>query len=276
MSNTGSAGGAEPQRNRESFNTVAGLYDRYRSGYPRDIVDQMMEDAGIGPGSRVLEIGPGTGQLTVPLLERGAAVTAVELGEALAAVARRKISRFHHGEMVVSSFEDWALPHQPFDAVIAATSFHWLDPAIRANKCAQALRSGGTLLAVYPHHVQGADSSFSRETQTYYLKWGLSTDPDWRTPEEDEVPAVYPDIDQCDDFARVERRRIRRTMRYTTEEYAGLLSTDSLVLTLTPKAREEFLAAIRSLVDSRYDGQVSRDYLYEIVAARKRGERQSL
>lgn len=218
MSNTRSAGASKPPRTRESFNTVAGLYDRYRRGYPREIVDQMMADARIGTGSRVLEIGPGTGQLTVPVLERGAAVTAVELGEALAAVVRKKTNRFPHGEIVGSSFEDWALPPQPFDAVIAATSFHWLDPAVRADKCARALRSGGTLLAVYPHHVRGADSSFSRETQTYYLRWGLSTDPDWRVPEEDEVPTVYPDIDQCAGFTRVKRRRIRRTTRYTSDE----------------------------------------------------------
>ncbi len=226
VSNKRSAGGSERPRTRESFNTVAGLYDRYRRGYPREIVDQMMADARIGTGSRVLEIGPGTGQLTVPVLERGAAVTAVELGEALAAVVRQKTNRFPHGEIVVSSFEDWALPSQPFDAVIAATSFHWLDPAVRADKCAQALRSSGTLLA------------------------------------------VYPDIDQCAGFARVERRRIRRTIRYTSDEYAGLLSTDSLVLTLDPQARTQFLAEIRSLADPRYGGWVSRDYLYEIVAAR--------
>jgi len=46
--------------------------------------------AGIGPDSRVVEIGPGTGQATAALTALGASVTAVELGAALAAVLRRK------------------------------------------------------------------------------------------------------------------------------------------------------------------------------------------
>ena len=81
---------------------------------------------------------------------------------------------------------------------------------------------------------------------------------------------MYPDIDRCNDFAQVERRRIRRTICYTTDQYVGLLSTDSLILTLPAPAQDGFLTDIRTLIDSRYEGHVSRDYLYELVAARKR------
>jgi 16S rRNA A1518/A1519 N6-dimethyltransferase RsmA/KsgA/DIM1 with predicted DNA glycosylase/AP lyase activity len=42
----------------------------------------------------VLEIGCGTGQATVPLAERGSRIVAVELGPAMAAVARRNLARF--------------------------------------------------------------------------------------------------------------------------------------------------------------------------------------
>lgn len=100
----------EPTRSRESFNRVASLYDRYRRGYPEEVVDRLVAAAGIERGRRVLEIGPGTGQLTRPLLQRGAWVTAVELGQDLAALAQRNLADYPHFEMVVSSFEDWALP----------------------------------------------------------------------------------------------------------------------------------------------------------------------
>ena len=66
------------------------------------------------------------------------------------------------------------------------------------------------------------------------------------------------------------RRRVRCTVHYATDGYVGLLSTDSLILSLSPQDQEGFLADIRALVDSRYGGRVARDYLYEIVAARKR------
>src|SRR6266542_2199055 len=76
------------ERLRATFNQAADLYDRARPGYPPALFDDLAELAGVGPGCRVLEIGPGTGQATVPLAERGCHIVAVELGADLAAVAR--------------------------------------------------------------------------------------------------------------------------------------------------------------------------------------------
>ena len=62
------------------FDEVADDYDRHRPSYPDTLVDEACEAAGIGPGSRVLEIGCGAGQLTRSLLARDLRVTAVEPG----------------------------------------------------------------------------------------------------------------------------------------------------------------------------------------------------
>ena len=51
----------------------------------RNILDAMVEAAGVREGNRVLEIGPGLGVLTEALLGRGARVTAVEKDSRLAA-----------------------------------------------------------------------------------------------------------------------------------------------------------------------------------------------
>ncbi|WP_236788829.1 bifunctional 2-polyprenyl-6-hydroxyphenol methylase/3-demethylubiquinol 3-O-methyltransferase UbiG [Amycolatopsis sp. GM8] len=75
-------------------------------------------------GHRVLEIGCGTGQATMPLAKRGYAITAVELGAEMAAVAHRKLADFPDVEITVSAFEDWPLLREPFDSVFAATAFH--------------------------------------------------------------------------------------------------------------------------------------------------------
>jgi len=142
-------------RLRATFDQAAELYDRARPRYPPALFDDLAELAGIGPGSRVLEIGLGTGQATAPLAERGCRIVAVELGADLAAVARRNLARFPTVEVVTAAFEDWPLPSEPFDLVLATTSFHWVDPAVRVVKAADALRSGGTLATVATHHVAG-------------------------------------------------------------------------------------------------------------------------
>ena len=262
--------GGRPQRHRESFNSVAALYNRYRRGYPPAVVDAVLGVAGIGPGSRVLEIGPGTGQLTWHLLQRGAAVTGVELGPELAALAQQNLAGFPDFEMFVSSFEDWPLPARPFDVVVAATAFHWVDEAVRTTKAARALGPTGVLVAIYPHQVMTSDGGFFEASQRCYLQWGLSTDPDWRAPHPHELGDTYPDIDACPAFTAVTRHRIPCPQRFTTAEYVGLLRTDSLVLTLPEPDRPGFLADMRTLIDSEFGGMVRRGFVYEVVTAMKR------
>jgi cyclopropane fatty-acyl-phospholipid synthase-like methyltransferase len=108
--------GQDYVRLRETFNEDAEQYDRARPRYP----DQMFDDlaaAGVAPGARVLEIGCGTGQATVPLAKRGYRVVAVELGPDMAAVARRNLAGFDSVEVLTAAFEDWPLPAEPFDVV---------------------------------------------------------------------------------------------------------------------------------------------------------------
>jgi SAM-dependent methyltransferase len=121
--------------------------------------------ARLRPGSRVLELGCGTGQATVPLATRGFEVLAVELGAGLADVARRKLAAFPAVEIINAAFEEWSLPLAPFDAVVAATSFHWLDAEVRLAKVADALRPGGALALIATHHVAGGDGPFFAEVQ---------------------------------------------------------------------------------------------------------------
>jgi len=52
------------------------------------VVEAMAEEAGVTIGDKILEIGPGLGMLTDVLLERGAAVAAVELDPGLANIMR--------------------------------------------------------------------------------------------------------------------------------------------------------------------------------------------
>ena len=123
------------------FDRIAADYDA-RPGYPAPVFNILVERCGLQPGTRVLEIGPGTGQATVPLLERGANITAVEPG---AALARRLAERTagHDLSIVVSTFEKAELPQATFDLVVSATAYHWVVPSVGAGKCAEVLRDRG-------------------------------------------------------------------------------------------------------------------------------------
>jgi SAM-dependent methyltransferase len=175
-------------RLRGAFDEAAELYDRARPGYPAELFDELERQAGIGPGCRVLEIGSGTGQATLPLAERGCEIVAVELGARMAAVARRKLARFPSVEAVTAAFEDWPLPAEPFDLVLAATAWHWLDPAVRARKAAAALRPGGALATIATHHIAEGTAGFFVDVQACYERWDPETPPGLRLPRAADVP----------------------------------------------------------------------------------------
>src|SRR5262245_33243153 len=130
---------------RAGFDQAAETYQRTRPVCPPRLFDDLVRLAGLRPGARVTEIGWGTRQATVPLAERGLAVTAVELGAGLAAVARRRLAGFPCAEVLTTSFEDWDPHGARFDAVVAVNSLHWIDPQLRYAKPASVLAPGAVM-----------------------------------------------------------------------------------------------------------------------------------
>ena len=130
------------------FDEIAAEYDRRRPAYPDELVDQACQVAGIGSGDHVLEVGCGSGQLTRGLVARGLHVTAVEPGKNLIALARQNLAGAGEVEFVNAQFEDALLPREQFQAVFAASAFHWVDPEVSWQQTADVLIPGGTLALV--------------------------------------------------------------------------------------------------------------------------------
>jgi SAM-dependent methyltransferase len=141
----GMSGGADTRKYGAVFNEVAEEYDRHRPTYPEVLIDRACEVAGMEPGTRVLEVGCGTGQLTRSLLARGLRVTAVEPGRELIARARDHLADAGDVQFVNARLEDASLPPAHFRAVFSASAMHWVDPDLSWRKVADALVDRGTL-----------------------------------------------------------------------------------------------------------------------------------
>ncbi|WP_267882735.1 class I SAM-dependent methyltransferase [Streptomyces sp. NRRL S-813] len=72
----------------------------------------------------VPEVGCGTSQATRSLAALGCSVTAIEPGEEMAALARRRIASFRNVEVETSKFEEWDDRGRRFDVLLAASSWH--------------------------------------------------------------------------------------------------------------------------------------------------------
>ncbi|MFI2367554.1 class I SAM-dependent methyltransferase [Streptomyces sp. NPDC018833] len=248
------------------FDEDAELYDRARPGYPTELYDDLAELAGTCAGSRVLEVGCGTGQATVSLAGRGCRIKAVEAGSRMAAVARRNLAGFAAVEVVTAEFEGWPLPEEPFDAVVSATAFHWIDPAVRMAKAADALRPGGALAVVRSQHVMGGTEEFFVEVQRCYERFDPDTPPGLRPP----AAADIDGSDHAEEVARSGRfgppvfRRYEQDLTYTTSDYLELLRTYSGHRALPEAARNGLLGCIAGLIDGKYSGRVTKRYLIEL------------
>jgi SAM-dependent methyltransferase len=256
---------------RDTFDGVAERYDRARPRYPRPLIDELARTAGLGPDSRVLEIAPGTGQLTVSLAEFGCRLTAVELGPSMAAVARRNLSAFPQVDVQVADFERWELPAEPFDLVAIATAYHWLDPGTRVAKVAAALRPGGTFAVVTTHHVAGGTQDFFDRMQRCYERWDPTTTPGFRSPTEDESATDTGEFERSAHFEDVTVWRGAQEITYTTDEYLDVVLTYSNHLALDEPSRHGLLACLRELLEDRYGGRVTKRYLHELITATRTG-----
>jgi ubiquinone/menaquinone biosynthesis C-methylase UbiE len=106
----------------------------------------VLREAGIGPGTRVLELGCGSGGFTLSLLAAGAEVTALDLSPEMIDVARRRIAQFGEGctaELVTAAVERMPLEAGRFDVVVGRFILHHLDISAAAPAIAQVLRAGG-------------------------------------------------------------------------------------------------------------------------------------
>jgi len=121
-----------------SFGAVADEYDRARPSYPAEAVKWLVGS----DFAHVLEVGAGTGKLTVPLQELGHRVIATD---PLEPMLRRLVTRLPTVRAVIADAEHIPLRARSVDVVLGAQAFHWFDPERALPEIARVLRPGGHL-----------------------------------------------------------------------------------------------------------------------------------
>ena len=255
---------------RLTFDTAAERYDRVRPLYESEVFDALATLADLEPESRILEIGCGSGQATLPLVERGYRVTAIELGARLAEIARGKLSAHEEAEVVIAPFEEWPLPDQPFDAVVSANAFHWIDPAVRVTKAAEALRSGGSLAVIETWRWPIAPESVLDRFRGCHEQWTAEPAPAFRPEASHDESEAMPDIEASGLFDEIAIRRFRSIREYTTEEHHELLLTFSNVLALDAERQAGLVGCIDEVVDRDLGGRLIESAQTRLIVARKK------
>ena len=225
------------ERLGRAFDLSARLYDEARPGYPEELFEDLVRLCGVPDGGTVLEIGCGTGEATLPLARRGYRILRLEPGANLAAMARRNLSAFVPAVKVEErAFEDWEPGSEAFDVVTAATSFWWVDPAVRYARTAAALRPGCSAAVFWNAHagLPGHDGFFDAVQETYRRH---APEPTGGPRHPHELPTTLdPGFPETGLFEEVAVRHYPWTETYDTNGYLRLLRTFSDHAALTKLA----------------------------------------
>ncbi len=259
-----------------SFGGAASHYERYRPGPPVEAVDWILPAP--APVARVVDLGAGTGALTRLLVGRADEVVAVEPDDRMRAVLAESVPGVR---AVAGRAESIPLPDASSDAVLASSSWHWMDPVPTLLEVGRVLVPGGTLAAIW----SGPDPDSPLITQAQALLSGGGGDAagiDGQSQAELsaalndrsalvqalEIPPGVP-------FDQPEQTAITWEVALDADELIGLLGTFSWVILMEDDARERLLETARRVLRDMLgvSGHVTVDMPYraEVWKARRHG-----
>jgi SAM-dependent methyltransferase len=258
---------AEPSRPGLVFDEVPDIYDRARPDYPDELFSDLATITGLDERTAVLEVGCGTGQATRSLARFGCSVTAVEPGAGMAALARERLAGEEHVEIELSTFEDWADHGRRFDLLVAASSWHWVDPSVGWRRAHDVLRPAGWM-ALLGHVVVRRPGEPEVYAETADLHQHFAPDnPGWGDPPlEDEIRATEEPWGPPNDppsglFGSPTVRWYPTVQWFDGAGFADLLRTTSLYRRLSPDVREPLADAIAERIRSQMGDRAPRRYL---------------
>ena len=225
------------------FGSVAECYERYRLGYPNELVETVLRYAG-RPVCTALEVGAGTGKATRPFAARGIEVTALEPDADMAEV----LARVTHGlsvRPVVTTFEHFRTESR-FDLVYAAAAWHWTSPVTRWAQAVELLVHDG-VLALFGTPAELKDPDL----------FAAVDEIEKRVLPEDDPVDVHPwsieEMAAVDGVANVEQSELSNVATTTAADFVRRLATVSSYLKLAPEQRADALREVRAVLPDHVD-----------------------
>lgn len=251
---------------RTSFDVDPDRYERARPTYPDELFDAIFERLPGANTTHVLEVGPGTGQATRALVERAGRLIAVEPGARFAERLTKNYPRVdvHHGD-----FETVDLQLHRFDAVVAATSYHWIIGQDRIDRPRELLRPGGWLATIDMVQVgDPVDRGYFERVQPIYASFGDHSH-NWSPPVRGSIdPKLAAEARASSVFDDVTVIEVDWNQTYSSVQYRDLVMTYSGTLVMEPDQQQELVDQLVAVLDDEYDGVLVRPLVAVLTLAR--------
>lgn len=192
---------------------------------------------------------------------------AVEIGHGLASFLRAKFPGRPGLRVIEAPFEEASLGQEPFDVVLAATAWHWVEARVRLSRSAAVLNGYGVLAVVDTNQVDSrADRGYFAESQRIYARYFEGDPP--ATPGTDVVPPAFAELQDSPLFGEPKLFRYPWDQTYSRQDYQDLMRSYSNMRAIPREDRESLISELGDLIDSRYGGYVTRPLVVTLTVAR--------
>jgi SAM-dependent methyltransferase len=226
---------------RFSFENVdATDYDELRPTYAPEAVRWVAERARLEPGSLVVDLAAGTGQLSRRFVPLGVRVVAVEPAANMRAVLATNLPDV---TAVGGTAEAIPLDDGQADAVVVGNAFHHFDAEVAFAEIRRVLRLGGALALFWARtdrHADGLRMGIQEIDELVERERGSS-------PIVDAYRAWYEPPERVEGFTTPERRSFSTTRTMASARLADLFATSSDIASLPDPRRGLLLERIREL-----------------------------
>ena len=249
------------------FDRTARYYDKYRPGYPEEIINALIEKTGIEQGSKLLEIGSGSGKATNHFAPKGYDILCIDPGEQLVEAGRKKFESFGNVRFEVARFEEYDAPEGVFDVVFSAQSFHWVPQSAGYQECARVLKKGGYLAPFWNMYIT-YDNALDNELMEISDRYGGIADFLSESGCEERIATIVSGIAKSGLFGTPEVHRVPWKERYSPDDYFGFMLTGNAFVRKTDEEKERAYRDILNLA-GRNGGIIERPYLCVLYIAKK-------
>ena len=247
------------------YSEAATAYRWARPQYPDALIEKVWQQANLSEQSSMLEIGCGPGIATAAFAAKGLSIVAIDPSSAACELARKSCQKSDTANpekpsqrvtIINSTFEDYPLAHQKFDAVLAATSFHWIPPEVACQKSAAALKPNGSLILLWATPPQPSEE-ICQYLSPVYEQYGLSALGKEQHRTQDhyqrsfEIFAKAVNESGCFQPTSVDMQKHQSI--YSIEKYLALLSTLSHYIALEEQLRNDLFIAIGERLAERLE-----------------------
>ncbi|NES01954.1 MAG: methyltransferase domain-containing protein [Okeania sp. SIO2F4] len=252
------------------YGQIADAYNRTRPRYPKNLVKRAVEIAQLSTDAKILEIGSATGTATTTFAELGFSLVCVEPNAEFCQILVKNCAPYEKVKIINTTFEEWELEKNQFDAVLAATSFHWISSEVASLKTAEALKTDGYLILLWNTPPQPTQEIYQKLLDPIYQTYA----PDIKGYEaiathQKNISGLGNKVTDSGKFQNLVSEELICEVTYKVDDYIALLSTLSPYIAIYSEQRQTLFANLTTSLHNYYGDTINLSYLSALQVTQK-------